>query len=717
MKKILILIVILVNQYLYSQDNWYWLNPYPTANYLTSSQFFNSNTGYVVGARGVFMKTGDAGVTWQYSRIDSLYTDYPELFFLDQNTGFVCINNVWKTTNAGVNWGKINFSEGYGIQCIKFIDQNTGFALANDSGKVYRTTNAGNSWLLTTIPGGKYFSNIAFTGNTAYMIGVKDMIPKLVRSTDLGLNWIDVNMGTNDSMYIDKISIPDNQNLIICGQKGYGFPTKILKSTDAGSTWNLYQMNNKGYFVTDLEFTNAQNGAAVGYEGYRLYTSNGGINWIENRSADSSTIIFDLCKSGSNLVSVGSVGFIERTANTGINWERVSRSFTREHLNSVSFGDANTGLIAGLNRTLFRTTNKGLNWIKVPMRAIYDLVEVKMANSQIAYMTSRNNVLKSTNSGLNWFSVMDSANVQFRNIALYDAEHIIADAGNKLFKSTDGGNNWQLIWQCFQVPPIPTSCFYIQDIAFASPERIIIAGSISQSHNPSNAAMMLSTNGGNSFSVIFNTFSGGFAMSTLYMYDENIGFASGGYGFRLKTNDGFDTFTEYGENTPGFGSFSGFSFIDSLNGLAMGGIIYRTTNGGVNWNFSTSIYSSLGGIEYIDYNTAIGVGSYGTIVRTDGILTGISDPMYIPQRFVLHQNYPNPFNPETSFKYELPLTGYTTLKIYDISGREVKSIVNGIVTEGVHLASSSLTDLASGVYFVQLRQGPYVMSIKIALVK
>ncbi|HAX48855.1 MAG TPA: hypothetical protein DCX92_07710, partial [Bacteroidetes bacterium] len=62
-------------------------------------------------------------------------------------------------------------------------------------------------------------------------------------------------------------------------------------------------------------------------------------------------------------------------------------------------------------------------------------------------------------------------------------------------------------------------------------------------------------------------------------------------------------------------------------------------------------------------------------------------------------------------------TGYTTLKIYDISGREVKSIVNGIVTEGVHLASSSLTDLASGVYFVQLRQGPYVMSIKIALVK
>jgi len=717
MKKTLIIFVILLSQNLFSQDNWYWLNPYPTANYLTSSQFFDSNTGYVVGARGVFLKTGDAGITWQYSRIDSLYTDYPKLFFLNQNTGFVCVYDVWKTTNAGVNWGKINFSEGNGIQCIKFIDQNTGFALTHDTGKVYRTTNAGNSWQLTIIPGGNYFSSIAFMGNTAFMIGGKNMIPKLVRSNDSGLNWFDVNMSTNDSMYADKISIPDNQNLIICGQKGYGFPTKILKSTDAGGSWNLYQMNDLGYFITDLEFTNTQNGTAVGYEGYRLHTTNGGINWIENRSADTSTIIFDLCKSGSNLISVGSVGFIERTANTGLNWERVSRSFTREHLYSVSFGDANTGLISGLNRTLLRTSDKGLNWTKIPFRSIYDLVEVKMANSQIAYMTSRNNVLKSTNSGLNWFSVMDSANLQFRNIALCDTGHIIVDAGNKLFKSTDGGNNWQLIWQCFQVPPIPTSCFYIQDIAFASPERIIIAGSISQSHNPSNAAMMLSTNGGSTFSVIFNTFSGGFAMSTVYMYDENIGFASGGYGFRIKTTDGFNTFTDYGENTPGHGSFSGFSFTDSLNGLALAGNIYRTSNGGVNWNFSTSIYGSLGGVEYIDYNTAIGVGSYGTIVRTDGILTGISDPMFIPQRFFLHQNYPNPFNPETSIKYELPETGFTTLKLYDIMGREVKSIVNGIDTRGIHEVESSFADLASGIYFVQLRQGAYVMSIKIALVK
>ncbi|MBN8586335.1 MAG: T9SS type A sorting domain-containing protein [Ignavibacteria bacterium] len=717
MKKILIVIVILLNQYLHSQDNWYWLNPYPTANYLTSSQFFDSKTGYVVGERGVFLKTSDAGITWLYSRIDSLYTDYPELFFLDQNTGFVCIYNVWKTTNAGANWGKIPFSEGNGIQCIKFIDQNTGFALTNDTGKVYRTTNAGNSWQLNNIPGGKFFSNIAFAGNNTYMTGVKNMIPKLVRSTDSGLNWTEVNIGINDSLYIDKINIPDNQNLIICGQKGYGSPTKILKSTNAGTSWNLYQMNSLGYFITDMEFYNAQNGAAVGYEGYRLYTTNGGINWIENRSADTSTIIFDLTKSGSSLISVGSVGFIERTTNTGIDWERVSRSFTRDHLNSISFGNANTGIVTGLNGTLLRTTNKGLNWSIISLPGINDILKIKMVNSQIAYLTSRNNVLKTTNSGLNWFAVMDSVNFQFRNIAIYDSENIIVDTWNTLYKTTDGGNTWSRIWQCISLPPIQTSCFSIQDIAFPASDRIIMVGSISQGHNPSNAAIMLSTNGGNTFNVIFDVFSGGFGMNTVHMYNENIGFASGGYGYRLKTENGFNTFIDYGNNTPGYGSFYGFSFNDHLNGMALGGNIYRTTNGGVSWNFSTSIYNSLINVEYIDYNTGIGVGLNGAIVKIDNLLIGISDPGSVPYRFFLYQNYPNPFNPETSIKYELPETGYTTLKLYDMMGREVKSIVNGIGTRGIHEVESSLSGLASGIYFVQLRQGPYVMSIKIALVK
>lgn len=717
MKNILILTVILLNQNLFSQDDWYWLNPFPTANYLTSAQFFESNTGYVVGDRGVFLKTNDAGITWQYSRIDSLYNDYPKLFFLNQNTGYVYIYDVWKTTNAGVSWGKTNFSEGNGIHCLKFIDQNTGYALTNDTGKVYRTTNAGNSWHLTFIPGGKFFSNIAFTGNTAYMIGVKDMIPKLVKSTDSGQNWLDVSMGINDSMYIDKISITDNENLIICGQKGYDFPSKILKSTDAGASWNIYQMNTKGYFVTDLEFTDTQRGTAVGYEGYRLYTTNGGVNWIENRTSDTSTIIFDLSKAGSNLISVGSVGFIEKTGNSGMNWQRVSRNFTRDHLFSVSFGDANTGLVSGLNGTLLRTTNKGVNWSVITLESIYDIMKVKMANSQIAYLTSRNKVLKTTNSGLNWFTVLDSVNFQFRNIALYDSENVIVDAWNKLYKSIDGGDTWQMIWQCISVPPIPTSCFSIQDISFPSTDRIIMAGNISQGHNPSNAAMMLSTNGGNSFNVIFDTFSGGFGMNTVYMYNENIGFASGGYGYRLKTEDGFNTFTEYGNNSPGYGSFSGFSFNDPLNGLAFGGYVYRTSNGGVNWNFSSSIYSSLSDVEYIDNNTAIGVGLNGAVVKIDDLLIGVSDPVSDPYRFFLHQNYPNPFNPETSIKYELPETGYTTLKLYDINGREVKSIVNGISTRGIHEVESSLADLASGIYFVQLRQGPYVMSIKIALVK
>ncbi len=720
MKKILLIYFFILTSNIYSQDGWQWVNPYPTANYLTSAQFFNSNTGYVCGTRGEFLKTSDAGISWQYYKIDSLYTDYPKLYFLNQNTGFVYIYDVWKTTNEGVSWMKIYFPEGGGINCINFSDQNTGFALTNETGKVYKTTNGGINWLLNTIPGDIFFSNIKYSGNTAFLCGVKNMLPKLMKSTDLGLNWLEININYNDSLYVDKINITDNQNIILCGQKRYGLPTKILKTTDAGINWNEYQMNNSGYFVTDLEFTDNQNGAAVGYEGYRLYTTNGGINWIENRLTDTSKIIFDLCIAGDNLISVGSFGFIEKTGNSGLNWDRVSRSFTSSHLNSVSFGNVNTGLASGYNGTLLRTTNKGENWTDIIIPGISSCYEVKMVNSQVAFLTAGSKVFKSTNSGINWSIIIDSVNTEFKNISLADNNNIIVDSWNKLYKSSDGGITWNRIWQCITGGPPPIgSCFSIQDIAYPSADRIIMVGSISQSHNPSTAAMMLSSNGGNTFNEIFNTFSGGFGMNTVYMYNENIGFASGGYGYRFKTTDGFNTFIDYGNNLPGNGivAFYSFSFLDSLNGLAIGDNVYKTINGGVNWSISSAKTIWLKSVCFTGQNNAVAVGLNGSILKMNNFISGISDPVENPVKFLLHQNYPNPFNSSTIISFSLPFSGYTNLILYDVNGKVASEIVNGYKQSGDYEFEYSFNNLSSGVYFLKLTQGNYSQSRKMVMIK
>lgn len=81
-----------------------------------------------------------------------------------------------------------------------------------------------------------------------------------------------------------------------------------------------------------------------------------------------------------------------------------------------------------------------------------------------------------------------------------------------------------------------------------------------------------------------------------------------------------------------------------------------------------------------------------------GPATGINPEPAIPSAFVLSQNYPNPFNPETSIEYSIPAQGEVTLVVYDVLGRAVASLVNGMQSEGRHTIRFSAADLSSGIY-------------------
>ncbi len=89
----------------------------------------------------------------------------------------------------------------------------------------------------------------------------------------------------------------------------------------------------------------------------------------------------------------------------------------------------------------------------------------------------------------------------------------------------------------------------------------------------------------------------------------------------------------------------------------------------------------------------------------------------LPATYSLEQNYPNPFNPSTTINYQLPQNGFVTLKIYDILGKEVATLVNEQKNQGRYSVDFDASRLASGVYIYQLRANDYMSSKKMLLLK
>ena len=83
----------------------------------------------------------------------------------------------------------------------------------------------------------------------------------------------------------------------------------------------------------------------------------------------------------------------------------------------------------------------------------------------------------------------------------------------------------------------------------------------------------------------------------------------------------------------------------------------------------------------------------------------------------LFQNYPNPFNPSTTIRYQIPEDGMVRLKVYDILGREVKTLVNNFKTKGRYEVTFDASSLASGLYIYEINSGSYKASKKMTLIK
>ena len=110
--------------------------------------------------------------------------------------------------------------------------------------------------------------------------------------------------------------------------------------------------------------------------------------------------------------------------------------------------------------------------------------------------------------------------------------------------------------------------------------------------------------------------------------------------------------------------------------------------------------------------------SHDILCFGDTTLTEIDETKStFPNFFKLEQNYPNPFNPSTKISWQAPVSGWQTLKVYDILGNEVATLVDEYRNAGSFEAEFDASKLSSGVYFYQLRAGDFIETKKMILMK
>ena len=154
-----------------------------------------------------------------------------------------------------------------------------------------------------------------------------------------------------------------------------------------------------------------------------------------------------------------------------------------------------------------------------------------------------------------------------------------------------------------------------------------------------------------------------------------------------------------------------------VNGVSVDTVLFEGAST-TTWYTTTVPVNLQHGIDSIQIGLFWGWMSLDYLGVPTHVLTSVEpQPGNIPLAFALHQNYPNPFNPSTTIDYQIPKQGNVSLKVYDIVGRLVRTLVNEVQGAGAYKVRFDASTLASGVYFYRLQAGSNVSAMKMILVK
>jgi hypothetical protein len=373
--------------------------------------------------------------------------------------------------------------------------------------------------------------------------------------------------------------------------------------------------------------------------------------WIQ---VSDTLYISSFAKSGNNLIA--STTGIYVSTNNGNNWALYAFSSTSINTLAVS---GNSVFGAAFYGGLYMSTNNGINWPSTPQNSMS--INGLEINQSYLYTAGGlgGGFYRSSNNGINWSEILPAGYLPYA-LAVKDSNIFASYIDNIMYnafvvRSTNNGNSWTEL--ASGLPNDIISCIGFSNLN-------VFAGCC-------NRKIYYSTNNGTIWylSTLNNL--------TTYCFSyigDNV-FIASDYGFWLSTNNGLN-------------------WIQKDEGFT-GHPIIKTLFIANNYIFASS----------------------GRIWRRplSELITGFeNNNLNLPDKYFLYQNYPNPFNPITKIDYDLPKDGNVKLIIYDIIGREIKSLVNEFKQAGNYTVEFNGNNLASGIYFykIQVEGGKRYTTVK-----
>ncbi len=697
--------------------------------------------GWIVGNKGILLKTTDGGNNWIRKNIPYQY-DFLKVFFYNQSYGWIGTANgrILITVDGGENWNESLIQSDFTyFDAIYFTNPLIGHISVGKYRSVYimRTTDGGMSWnkkdsLVSATTASRWYDIDFYDENFGVIVGDKKDAQRY--TTDGGNTWLKSNP-INDVFFRDQKTVKwlNSTDVISLGEGNeyWGVVTPIYKSTDGGKTWNKktqYPLNNYDR-VKDSYFKNPFEGIAVGSNGFSLAyiskTTDGGENWY----ASFLTYSFGLkaiAGYGDKVIVLGIGSHILISNDFGLSWN-LHKWFTPNSIYGIQF-IGNKGFAITRYSDFYKTDDVDGNiWYYKSSAPMWESVAMQFINETTGFILKENrHIVKTTDGGESWRTVLEPVPFNARNkvgglhfptTEVGYAWMSINDYGEyHIYKTTDQGENW------FEVNILNGPGYISGNLAFFDENIGIIAGP--------QRWMIRTTNGGVSWDTVTDFISFPVHLSKkdfkdIVIINENKAWAVGIGFICLTTNKGISwNYIDHGINNIDSSFYTISFYNDSLGFIATyNAAILKTSNSGLNWQLDTSLTN-----KYIIFSSAVNkfgrlfLGtSNGYLIASEKLTSIENDDKLYPEVFTLYQNYPNPFNSRTKIKFSIPnLSGssevFIELEIFDLLGRKIKTLVSDYYKPGIYeidfsmeeisgKISSNLIQISSGIFFYRLRAG------------
>ena len=602
---------------------------------------------------------------WQVQQSGST-TTVSGLAFLDATTGIgVGSRIMFRTTDGGANW--LTQPAAGILHSVWFSESENGTAVGwgGSSGIILRTTDRGVTWNRLPPPGGNLYSVHYADSQNGMAVG--DRI--IVRTSDGGLTWQILLYDTIP--VLSDVFMIEQSTAVAVGGTGIppGIPT-LLRTSDGGTTWQTTSTPATGS-LGGVAFLDANTGVAVGGGGTIIRTGDAGITWsLQASNTTNSLQAVRFNPSGTEGIAVGSFGTILRTTDAGISWTTES-SPTSQTLYCVSpTGD--TGWTAGgssgviLHRSS-SVTPGSLVMVDIEIDSL-DMV-VPAEGDTFAYQMTFTNLTAISQVVDVWTKVLRPIGNPID--PLYGLETLTLDP--------------------FEVVVVDTAKMGVPFDA-RSGEYSLIA--------------FVGTYQADTLDTDTTTF---FKFPSVPCEDISQ--------FQARCRPGG---TVQARVTLTDNSHTGDRVEFTIDDVAYDAIVAQ------NRRALLSLPGFALGAHMVDLTEPPGCFDLITMMCPAGLekredkweedLQGSSQES-TPSEIALHESYPNPFNPITRMQYYLPKEMHLTLRVYDILGREVATLVDGIIQPGHHTAILDGTNLASGVYYSIMLAGSFRDTKKLLLAK